>query len=171
MHLEKKITPKAVVNNDWHSGCLIVLVISAGKLAFKMQLEIHLGDWWPMWLINLSRFRRGPALHHPLRLSSWAVRLVKSSVSGANSSEWLPFRWIGYQDPLFNQKTNENYSYIIPFLDKTQLSSLLGTAFIFQQKTPGKQYNCVVIYLFYTTVSSGQTWVAFHKRGWIDRNV
>lgn len=40
----KKIRPKAVVNNDWHSGRLIVLVISAGKLAFKMQLEIHLGD-------------------------------------------------------------------------------------------------------------------------------
>lgn len=40
----KKIRPKAVVNNDWHAGRLIVLVISAGKLAFKMQLEIHLGD-------------------------------------------------------------------------------------------------------------------------------
>lgn len=108
MHLEKKIRPKAVVNNDWHSGRLIVLVISAGKLAFKMQLEIHLGDWWSMWLINLSRFRGGPALHHPLCLSSWAVRLVKSSVSEANSSEWLPFRWNGYQDPLFNVKTSKN---------------------------------------------------------------
>lgn len=44
MHLQKKRRPKAVVNNDWHAGGLIVLVISAGRLAFKMHLEIHLGD-------------------------------------------------------------------------------------------------------------------------------
>lgn len=112
----KKITPKAVVNNDWHSGWLIVLVISAGKLAFKMQLEIHLGDWWPMWLINMSRFRGGLALHHPLCLSSWAVRLVKSSVSEANSGEWLPFRRNGYQDLLFNVKTSENRVFFHSFL-------------------------------------------------------
>lgn len=119
----KKIRPKAVVNNDWHAGRLIVLVISAGKLAFKMQLEIHLGDWWAMWLINLSRFRGGPALHHPLWLSSWAARLVKSSVSEANSSEWLPFRWNGYQDPLFNVKTRKNI--VFPFWFLKQLSRLL----------------------------------------------
>ncbi len=141
------------------TGTLIVLLISAGKLAFKMQLEIHLGDWWPMWLINLSRFRGGPALHHPLCLSSWAARLVKSSVSEANSGEWLPFRWNGYQDPLFNVKTSENIVFN-SFLRYNRIKYSIRHSFYFPIKTPGQQYNCDVILLFYTTVSSGQTWLA-----------